>query len=53
MQETERLYDAERAFEDWLSKTEERTNKQIEAIHRERQKIQQHVAWNPGGSVHW
>ena len=52
MQESERLYDAERAFEDWLSNLEDRRDKQIKSRHKARQKLQQQAAWYPGGFVH-
>jgi hypothetical protein len=53
MQQTERLYEAELVFEEWLNQIEERQNRQVDAIRKQKQKTQHQLPWRPGGFVHW
>lgn len=53
MQQAERLYEAELVFEEWLAQTEERRNRQMDVIRKQKQKDQHKLPWKPGGFVPW
>jgi hypothetical protein len=53
IQEAERLYEAEQVFQEWLDQVEERRNKPIDYVHKQKEKNLHQFPWNPGGSVHW
>jgi hypothetical protein len=52
MQEAERMYAAEQVFEEWLDQVDKRQNKQIDKVHKQKQRIQHQFPWSPGRSVH-
>ena len=51
MQEAERTYAAEQVFEEWLDQVDRRQSKQIDNVHKRKQRIQHQFPWSPGGSV--
>jgi hypothetical protein len=53
IQEAERLYEAEQVFQEWLDQVEERQNKEIDYVQKQKEKNLHQFPWNPGGSVHW